>query len=273
MGSESIMSLDYTGPVATITFNRPDRRNAFNEEMWSRLEEIVSRLRRNLPRIVVVTGSSKVAFSAGFDVNPDNPQVSGLIEAVEKHNKGPVEPIIRRIREAVDSLVSLPVPIIAAINGNAYGGGAELAIRCDIRMMDADAVICFSEVRLGLMTDWGGGVALARLVGPSRAADLILTARKVRAEEALSMGLINYVCAPGKAYENSMELAEKIAKNGPRAVRAALELIRKSAYLPLDKALELESTRAIDLIASGECLYGISAFLTGKDPDFPDIED
>jgi len=273
MGNESIMGLDYADRMATITFNRPERRNAFNEDMWTRLEEIVSKLRGNLPRVILLRGKGDIAFSAGFDVNPDNPQVSSLIGAVQNHDASAIEPLIRRIRGAIDSLVSLPVPIIAAINGNAYGGGAELAIRSDIRVMDPNAVICFSEVKLGLMTDWGGGVALTRLVGPSRAADIILTARKVGADDALSMGLVNYISRPGKAYEDSKEIAEKIASNGPRAVRAALDLIRHSTYLTRDEALELESTKAIELIASGECYHGISAFLSGKEPDFPDIED
>ena len=128
----------------------------------------------------------KDTFSAGFDVNPANPQITILAEAVKKRSRTAVEEVVRYIRETVDRLVALPVPIIAAINGLAFGGGAELAVRCDMRVMDPGAVICFSEVRLGLMPDWGGGVALSRLLGRSLAADLILTARRVGADEALA---------------------------------------------------------------------------------------
>ncbi|MEA3222033.1 MAG: enoyl-CoA hydratase/isomerase family protein [Thermodesulfobacteriota bacterium] len=263
--------VEQKGRVAILTLDRPEKMNAFNEEMWSSLDQAVSKLEKELPRVVVVTGAGDKAFSAGFDINPDNPQVSGLIDAVQKHDREPVEVLIRRIRGTVDRLVTLPVPIIAAINGIAYGGGAELAARSDLRVMDPDAIISFSEVRLGLMTDWGGGVALTRVVGPAKAADLILTARQVKADEAFNLGLVNRVSAPGKALDESIVLGEIIAKNGPRAIHSALALIRKSADLPLEDALEFETELAVTLIASGECYHGISAFLSKKEPEFPDI--
>jgi enoyl-CoA hydratase/carnithine racemase len=273
---EKVMSdlgihLESKGHIATVTLDRPKRRNTLNEEMWSRLEEVVSTLKDRLPRVVVVTGVGDAAFCAGMDVNPDNPQIVNLIDAVKAHDRGPVEVLIRRIRSAIDGLVSLPVPIIAALNGNAYGGGAELAVRCDLRVMDPSAVICFAEVRLGLMPDWGGGVVLTRLVGPGKAADLILSARPVRADEALNLGLVNRISAPGMALDESIALAETIAKNGPRAVKFALEVIRRTADIPLKEALELETDRAVTLIASGECYHGIAAFLEKKEPEFPDL--
>lgn len=261
------------GAVAIVTLDRPERRNAFNERMWSGLEEAVAVLQRDIPRVVVVTGAGGKAFCAGFDINPDNPQVSHLIGAVEAHDPVPVEALIRRIRNAVDGLVALPVPVIAAVNGLAYGGGAELAVRCDMRVADPKAVICFSEVRLGLMPDWGGGPALARLAGPAKAAELILTAREVEASEALSLGLINRISAPGMATDEAVALAEIIAGHGPRAVRRALAVIRRTADLTFEKALELETREAVALIASGECMHGIEAFLLKKKPEFPDLSE
>jgi enoyl-CoA hydratase/carnithine racemase len=127
-------------------------------------------------------------------------------------------------------------------------------------------------VRLGLMPDWGGGVALARLLGPARAADLILTARKVGAEEALRLGLADRVSAPGAAVDEAVALAEQIAANGPRAVRAALSLVRTTGDLPLAEARAREVELATDLIAGGECVHGITAFLTRQPPSFPDPE-
>jgi enoyl-CoA hydratase/carnithine racemase len=266
------MQIEYRGQCAVVTFNRPDKRNAFDKDMWAALESVISDLRKRRPRAVVITGAGDKAFSAGFDVNPSNPQVSGLIEAVQKHSRIAVEELVRYIRETVDRLVSLPMPIIAAINGLAFGGGAELAVRCDMRVMDPGAVISFSEVRLGLMPDWGGGVALTRLLGKAKATDLILTARRVGAEEAFNMGLVNRISKPGKALEESMEIAGAISKNGPRAVRAALEVIRRSAEIPLRDALEFETLIASDLAASGECVQGITAFLSKKEPEFSDPE-
>ncbi len=257
------------GHIALVTLNRPDRRNAFHEAMWTALDRVVDDIRAALPRAIVLTGAGP-AFCAGFDVNPDNTQVSGMIEAVQRHEREPAERLVARIRSAVDGFVSLPVPIIAALNGLAYGGGAELAVRCDMRIADPDAVICFSETKLGLMPDWGGGAALARLIGPSRAADLVCTARRVDAGEAFALGLVNRISAPGETRYEALALAESIAQNGPRAVRAALSVVRRANDMPLPDALDYESEQAATLIASGECIHGISAFLTKQKAEFPD---
>ncbi len=264
--------LERRGPVAILTLNRPERLNAFNEAMWDALDECVILLKKDLPRAVVVTGAGDKAFSAGFDVNPDNPQVGGLVDAVTKRHRPPVDALISRIRASTDGFSFLPVPLIAAINGLAYGGGAEFASRCDIRILDPSAVISLSEVKLGLIPDWGGGVALTRLVGPGCAADLILTGRKVSAKEALQMGFANSISNPGKCLEEALAMADVIAQNGPRAVRAALAVIRNTPDLPLLEALDYESDKAADLIVSGECIHGISAFLSKKMPEFPEIE-
>jgi len=268
--SEYGVRLERKDKVAVITFNRPERRNAFNEAMWSGLEQTVQELQESLPRVIIVTGSGK-AFCAGFDINPDNPQISGLIEWVQKKERAPVETLIKRMQSAVNDLVTLPVPVIAAINGDAYGGGAELASRCDLRVMDPQAVICFAEVKLGLMPDWGGGPGLTRLIGASQAADMILTGRKVGANEALRIGLVNRISVPGMALDEAMAMAEIIAKNGPRAVRHALTVIRQSHELTMKQALALECQEAVTLITSGECIQGITAFLSKQPPEFPDI--
>jgi enoyl-CoA hydratase/carnithine racemase len=267
--SETGIQLELRGKIAVLTLNRPDRLNAFNEAMWDALDETTSRLEKKLPRVIVVTGAGE-AFSAGFDVNPDNPMVGGLAEAVMKKKRPPVDKLVRRIRSSTDRFVFLPVPIIAAINGLAYGGGAELSSRCDIRILDPSAVISFSEVKLGLIPDWGGGVALTRLVGTAAAADLILTGRKVSAEEALRIGFATSVSAPGKSLDEALAMAEAIAKNGPRAVRAALAVIRNTPDKGLVEALDFESDRAAELIATGECIHGITSFMNKKEPDFPD---
>jgi len=238
--------------------------------MWDCLDQVVAELAAGLPRVVVITGAGDKAFSAGFDVNPENPLLKPLLAAMEKHDKGPAYDLIRRIRTSADRLVTLPVPVIAAVNGLAYGGGAEIASRCDLRVMDPQAVICFSEVRLGLMPDQGGVVGLTRLVGASRACDLILTARKVNAEEAFQLGLTNRISAPGRALEEAISLALSIAQNGPRAVRHALSVIRKISDLTNGEALELETKEAVELIASGESIHGVTAFLTRQKPEFPE---
>jgi len=267
---EAYVRLEYQGNVATITLDRPRKRNALNEGMFSHLEAVTAKLKTNPPRVVILTGEGDAAFCAGFDVSLDNPMNEYLLQAAEKKDAALALKSVGRVRSVTDALTALPIPIIAAVNGQAFGGGAEIAVRCDLRVMDPAAVICFSETRLGLMPDFGGTPNLVRLVGPSVAADLILTARKISAHEALDLKLVNRISAPGKALEEAFALAESIAANGPRAVRAALEVIRRCQDLPLNEALALELDRAASLIASGEFLHGIAAFIGKKTPDFPD---
>ncbi len=266
------VTLEVQDRLAVVTLNRPERHNAFHEEMWGAFTRTTEKLRRHPPRVIVLTGAGEKAFSAGFDVNPQNPQVANLVGAVEKRDRETIGGFIRYLQGAIRAFTSLPVPVIAALNGMAYGGGAELAVQCDLRVMDESAVFCFSETRLGLMPDWGGGVALTRLCGPAIAADLILTARKVGAPEALALGLVSRVAKQGHALEDALTLARAVAANGPRAVRSALQVIRGSASLPLEEAMAVEADLAAELIAAGECVHGITAFLTRRAPVFPDVE-
>jgi enoyl-CoA hydratase/carnithine racemase len=270
---ESIgIAIERKASLAIVTIARPDRLNAFNQAMFEALGDAARALSKGtLPRAVIITGAGSDAFCAGFDVNPDNPMVAEMARAVDRGEKDPIARSIAALRAAVDRFVALPVPIIAALNGKAYGGGAELAVRCDLRVMDPAAEICFSEVKLGLMPDWGGGATLSHLIGAASAADLILTARRIRADEALALGLVNRVSAPGNVLNDAIMMAEAISRNGPRAVRSALKVIRAGRHLSLQETLDLEQQTAVDLIASGECLHGIGAFLTGQTATFPDL--
>jgi len=268
-GPEGRVVVERVGHVAVITLDRPERKNALDVRMWAALGRAADELAAAPPRVVVLTGAGG-AFCAGMDLNPDNPHIAGLVAAIRDHDRGPVAAMLRDLHDALDRLFALPVPIIAALGGLAYGGGAELAARCELRVADPGATICFSEVRLGLMPDLGGGVALARLLGPSRAADLLLTARKVGAEEALRLGLVDRVSASGASRAEAIALAEQIARNGPRAVRGALAVLRRGADLPWPEALALEVETATALIATGECEAGITAFLSRTEPTFDD---
>lgn len=272
-GLSGEVRVEREGAIAVLTLDRPERRNAMNQAMWNSLERAVSDLEGSLPRAVVVTGAGEKAFCAGMDVNTDNPDSAALMLAMQDKDRAPVVAMLTRMRAVLDRLVGLPVPVIAAVNGVAFGGGAETALRCDLRVMDPSATLAFSEVRLGLMPDWGGGVALARVVGRARAADLILTGRRVDAEEALALGLVNRVSAPAFCLAEAKALAQTIAQNGPRAVRAALRLLRRIDGMTDADALALELDSAATLIASGECVFGVGAFLTRTTPTFPDPDD
>ena len=269
MKNEAIELTD-VDKIAIVTLNRPQKRNAFDASMFSALQGVTEKISQQLPRAIVITGTGDGAFCAGFDVNPDNPMVIDFLKAMEDADRPSAQKLLDQIRKPVDEFTALPVPIIANINGNAYGGGAELAVRCDLRTMDSNAQICFSEVKLGLMPDWGGGATLAHLLGPSQAADLILTARKVNAQEALRLGLVNRICAPGQSLEEALKMAKSISANGPKAVRHSLALIRKSRDLNFEESLAFEAAQAVDLITTGECMVGITAFLEKEIPKFLD---
>ncbi len=263
--------LEMRDKIALVILDRPERLNAFNDVMFNMLEDIALRLHTALPRAIIITGSGDRSFSAGFDVQLDNPMVKSIVDAVSSGDSTPARQAIAHIRQAVGAFVSLPVPLIAAVNGDAYGGGAELAVRCDIRVASKEAVFCFSEAKLGFMTDWGGGAALVKLVGASRAADLLLTARKVFSEEALLIGLVNRVVDKNNVLNEAITIAEQIAANGPNAVRQMLMLVRNSKNISYDESLREEAERAVSLIVSGECFHGVSAFLEKRKPEFPDV--
>ena len=268
--TDNRIRLERKNKIAVVLMNRPEKKNAFDESMFEALEKVTRELEQDHPRTIILTGAGDRSFCAGFDINLENPMTEEFLEAVNNKDTALAENIINRMRRAIDRFVSLPVPIIAAVNGSAYGGGVELATRCDLRVMDSGAELCFSEVRLGLMPDWGGGACLARLVGTAHATDLILTARIVKADEAFRIGLINRVSNKGCCLDDAMKLAEQIGRNGPKAISHALAVLRQSSDLTLKEALTIEVKVAAKLIASGECIHGITAFLEKKAPRFPD---
>ncbi|MCB9482100.1 MAG: enoyl-CoA hydratase/isomerase family protein [Desulfobacteraceae bacterium] len=256
--------------IAVVTINRPEKMNSVNNSVLEGLSNAASEIKNMPVRAAVLTGKGNRAFSAGFDVSMENPMAAELGDAVMNNRPETVEKAIRKLRGAVDEFFSIPVPIIAAVNGIAYGGGAEIAARCDLSVMNSSAVICFSEVKLGLMPDFGGGAKLSKLIGPSRAADLILTARKVGADEALSLGLISRISRTDSALEDALEIADNIAQNGPRAVQSALSVIRRSMNQSFEDSLSYEMEKAVSLILTGESIHGVLALMEKRLPDFPD---
>lgn len=268
--TDSRIRLERKDKIAVVFMNRPEKKNAFDKAMFEALEKITRELEQDCPRAVVLTGTDDRSFCAGFDINLDNHMTEAFLDAVNKKDTALAGALVNRMRYAIDGFVNLPVPVIAAINGPAYGGGAELATRCDMRIMDMEAQLCFSEVRLGLMPDWGGGACLARLVGPAHACDLVLTARVIKADEAFRMGLVNRVSDKGRCLDDAIKLAEQITRNGPKAIRHALAVLRQSRDLSLKDTLDKEAEAAANLIASGECIHGITAFMEKKAPEFPD---
>ncbi len=214
--------LDRRGAVAIVTLNRPDKLNALNSALVSQLEQVITALDADeTVHAVVLTGAGERAFSSGGDM-------AEQVSALEQERTFP------RVN-ASTLLHEVKLPTIAAIRGYCFGGGALLAIHCDIRIGGEDARFKFHGASYGRAP---GGAVLPRIVGEAKAKELLFTGDEVRAAEALRIGLLNQVVAPDGVLESAIAMAERIAANSPQAVRALKEIIEKA--LPVDKALDYE---------------------------------
>ena len=259
------VTLQRRGELALVTLDRPAKLNALDQPMWEAMEAVLQELSAALPRAVVITGAGD-AFCAGHDIHPDSPLTAAMAKGMFAGDPTPVRDTLRQLKETLGKLAALPVPTIAAINGKAYSGGVELTLCCDLRVMDANAVICLQETRLGMMPDLGGTVRLISLIGRARALDLIYTSRKVRAEEAMALGLVNRVAPPGDCLAAALELAGQIALNGPAALAGV-----KAVALHLDvkeQDFEVETEQAVATILSGEPDEGVSAWMARRPPNY-----
>ena len=206
-------------------------------------------------RAVVLTGAGRRAFCAGANL---------------KERRGWTEDDVRgwlaELHGALRELERCPKPWIAAINGLALGGGCELALACDLRVIDPAAQIGLTETKVGVIPGGGGTVRLARVVGIGRAKDLILTARRVEAQEALQMGVVNRISAAGDSVSAAVALAHEVAANAPVALAAAKASVEEAWDLPIDAALERERQHYEKPLLSEDRLEGLQAFAEKRPP-------
>lgn len=255
---QSVM-LDHHGQVAIITLNRPGELNAFNYETLVRLGGIAEEIRQNPQRIraVIVTGTGR-AFSAGADLK----ERRTLNEQQVRRN-------VRAIREVFTAVEELPQPTIAAVNGYAFGGGFELTLACDFRFAVRDARMGLTEVSLGIIPGAGGTQRLPRLIGPARAKELILTARKITAEEALQYGLLSGMADDAEQLRRmALELANEIAANAPLAVYQAKYAINRGSSVDLHSGLEVEAQAYEMIIPTKDRAEALAAFADKRKPVF-----
>lgn len=177
------------GDCLRLTINRPDQRNALSLALLDELADVLARQagRADL-KCVVLTGAGDRCFAAGGDLKE--------LDAIR--NPADTQAMSRRVRAALDALRRFPVPVVAALNGLALGGGAELAMACDLRIAAPRAELGFLQTQLNVTTAWGGGIDLLSLVGPARSLALLVEARRIPAAEALALGLVDRVCADGE---------------------------------------------------------------------------
>ncbi len=255
------------GEIAFIEINRPDKKNALNYDCWQLLDKYCDQLvAEDQLRVLVITGRPAGIFSAGVDVNPTDPFIAGMFEALQNQDKAKLVKGFADMQAVVSKLARLPIPTIAAINGLCYGGAAELAAACDIRVIKEGAVICLQEARLGLIPDFGGTMRLTRLIGPAKAKELIFTARKILPDEAQALGLVSHIFPEEDFVSHVTEYVESITANGPKALAVVKEICDTTFTMAENQALECENEKAAENILSGQCIEGISAFLEKRAP-------
>ncbi|MCL6515366.1 enoyl-CoA hydratase [Alicyclobacillus sp.] len=256
--SEPVLLREEDGGVVTLTLNRPEAANALSCALVAALDDALDALRFDPQvRAVILTGAGGRVFCAGADLK----ERRGMDE-------GQVRRAVDGIRSAVERVAALPVPVIAALEGAAFGGGLELALACDLRIAAKGARMGLTETSLAIIPGAGGTQRLPRLIGAARAKELIYTARRISADEALAMGLVNRVVPDGQALAEARALAAEIAVNGPVAVRQAKFAIDQGLNTDLTTGLALEREAYERVIPTEDRLEGLAAFAEKRRPKY-----
>jgi enoyl-CoA hydratase/carnithine racemase len=253
-----LVGLEREGDLVWLTIRRADVMNCLSFPTLRRFRTLLAELATDLSiRCVLVTGEGEKAFCAGADLKERRTMPDARVPL-----------FVRNIRALMDDVAALPQPTIAVINGFAFGGGVELALACDLRVAASHAQLGLTEVSLAILPGAGGTQRLPRLIGKSRAKDLILTARKLDAAEAERIGLVNRVAPAGKLAETALEIARAIADNGPIAVRAAKDAIDGGMELPIERGLEHEARCYERVLGTQDRLEALAAFAEKRRPRY-----
>lgn len=242
---------EQAGAVVTVTIDRPQARNAVNAETAEHLAASFRRFAANENLSVAVLTGAGNHFCAGFDLKA---VAAGEPNTLLEEGDGPMGP----------TRLELDKPVIAAIEGYAVAGGLELALWCDLRVAARDATFGVFNRRFGVPLVDLGTIRLPRLVGHGRAADLILTGREVGADEALEIGLVNWLVAPGTALDEAQQIARRLAELPQRALRADLKSLKRQWSLSGDEAMAAEFRGGKEVIDSGESQAGARRFAEGS---------
>ncbi len=259
--NESHVLVTVDGAVGTVTLNRPDRLNAFFGTMRDEIAAAFERLADDHDvRVIVVTGAGR-AFCAGADVGY-------LAELLESEDFDEAVELVEAGRRVVNAIRHAPQPVIASLNGPAAGGGANLALACDLRIASERASLGQTFNRIGLHPDWGGTYHVPRLVGPARAAELFFLADMISAERAERMGLVNRVVPHEELGNATREWAERLAAKPRLALELAKRAIQRSPHSTVDEMLEYETRAQEACFRSDDAREGIRAFLEKRSPRF-----
>ncbi len=248
------VNYEVNGAVATITINRPQALNALNSAVLDELNAVLDGIDLSAIRAVILTGAGDKSFVAGADIG----EMSTL-------SKAEGEAFGKKGNDVFRKIETLPIPVIAAVNGFALGGGNEIAMSCDFRICADTAIFGQPEVGLGITPGFGGTQRLARLIGPGMAKQIIYTARNIKADEALRIGLVNQVVPLEELLPTAEKLAASIARNAPIAVRACKKAINEGLELGMDEAVALEAKIFGSCFETYDQREGMANFLRKKD--------
>ena len=251
----SFVNVELQGAVAVLTIDRPKALNALNPEVLADLKAAFEGIDQNTVRCVVLTGAGDKSFVAGADIGSMSTMTKAEGEAFGKLGN-----------DIFLMIESFPLPVIAAVNGFALGGGCELAMSCDIRLCSDNAMFGQPEVGLGITPGFGGTQRLARLVGMGMAKQLLYTARNIDAAEALRIGLVNAVVPQAELLDTAVKMANNVAKNAPIAVRACKKAVNEGMQVSIDKAVEIEEKLFGDCFETHDQVEGMACFLSREKP-------
>lgn len=249
--------------ILVLTLNRPEAMNCFNSELLAALAEVVREADFDTGiRCLIITGAGvedpkKAAFSTGADLRERKTMTQDQVRR-----------FISTIRNTFTAVEQVRMPAIAAINGFAFGGGLELALACDIRIASSAAIMGLTETSLAIIPGAGGTQRLPRIIGVAKAKELIFTARRIDAQTALEIGLVNRVVEPEQLMPAAMEMAREIARNGPIGVAQAKFAINYGMEASLGVALPLESKAYEATIPTKDRLEALAAFTEKRKPVF-----
>ena len=244
------ITYEQDGFVGTITINRPKALNALNSQVLDELNATLDAVDLATTRALVLTGAGEKSFVAGADIGEMSTLTKAEGEAFGK--KG---------NDVFRKLETFPIPVIAAVNGFALGGGCEISMSCDIRLCSENAVFGQPEAGLGITPGFGGTQRLARIVGPGKAKQLIYTARNIKAAEAYRIGLVNEVYPLEELMPQAKKMAKGIAKNAPIAVRACKKAINEGLEVGMDEAIVIEEKLFGSCFETEDQKYGMAFFL------------
>jgi enoyl-CoA hydratase/carnithine racemase len=254
------LTLVVADAVATITLSRPERLNSLGALLTAELRVALEAVEAGSARALILTGAGERAFCTGADLK----ERAALDDAGRwAHN--------RAINDCANLLARLPIPTIAAINGLALGGGCEITLACDFRLAARHAEIALPEVGLGIIPGSGGTQRLPRLIGPTRAKELIFTGRRISAALALEWGLVSQVTAPEELLPAARALAADIARRSPLAVAYAKAAIDVGIESSIEQGLRYETAAIRAALSSSDYQIGLAAFAAKQEPSFPPL--